>query len=230
MRTTDPEDWNRLCDGPGGPGLVFRRGIGLALELSEAFIQPGRRWLDIGCGTGRLLGGLSGAGAAAAGIDLNPRMLALARRNAPSLPFAVARAGQLPFGVSTFDGVTATSVMGCVDEAFPVCAEIRRVLRPRGHALITFTNRDSWLLKLNYAFDRRRGEGYRLYGASEVVAALEGLGFDVLQLRFYNFVLNAGTRTFPPAGLARRLECAGPSRLASRLARNFIVVARAGAA
>ncbi len=174
IRTTNPEAWNRLCGGPGGPGLVFRRGIGIALELSEAFIQPGRRWLDIGCGTGQLLGGLSGAGAAAAGIDLDPRMLALARRNAPSIPFAVARAGQLPFGVSTFDGVTATSLMGCVDEAVPVCAEFRRVLTPGGHALVTFTNRDSWLLKLNYAFGRRRGEGYRLYGASEVVAALQG--------------------------------------------------------
>ena len=161
------------------------------------------------------------------GIDLNPRMIGLARQNFPaSPPLAVAFAERLPFGAGTLDGVTATSFLGCIPDAGPVFSEIQRVLRPDGHAVLTFTNRDSWLLKLNYAVGRRSGGTYHLYGARQMVSSLERLGFEVEQVRFYGFVLTAGSWMFPPAAVARRLEGAGPFWLATRLARNVIVVVR----
>lgn len=228
MPTIDPEAWRLICGGPGGPGYVFRRGIELTTELARALVRPGSRWLDIGCGTGRFLQGLAGTGASAVGIDLDPRMIELARRSVAEPPLAVARAECLPFGAGTLDGITATSFMGCVPDARPVFAEIQRVLKPRGHAVLTFTSSDSWLLRLNYAVGRRNGGTYHLYRTRQVIAALEELGFDILGLRFYAFVLTAGRRTCPPPAVAHRLECEGPSWLAGRLARNFVVVIRKG--
>ena len=226
MPDTDPAAWSRLCDDARGQGFVFRRGIELALEWSRGLVEPGQRWIDVGCGTGRLLRGLREAGTSAAGVDVDPRMLERARRAIPAAPLTVARAEQLPFGPAAIDGVVATSLMGCLDEAEPVWAEIRRVLKPQGHAVVTFTNRDSWLVSLNYALRPRRKDAYRLHRASQVLEALRELGFEVVRVRFYSFVLTAWSRMFPPAALARRLECTGSGWLATRLARNFIVVVR----
>ena len=229
MPTTDPDAWLRTCGDPRGPGYVFRRGIALTTELARALVRPGCRWLDIGCGTGQLLEALLSADACAIGIDLAPRMIELARRRvAAPPPLAIARAEGLPFGAGTLDGITATSFMGCVPDAGPVFGEIRRVLKPHGHAVITFTSGDSWLLRLNYAVGPRNGDSYHLYSIRQVVAALEEIGFEILGLRFYGFVLTVGRWTFPPAAVARRLECDGPSWLANHLARNFVLVIRKG--
>jgi ubiquinone/menaquinone biosynthesis C-methylase UbiE len=219
--TFDPETWNRTCESEGGRGFVFRRGAELAFELSRKLIQPGQRWLDVGCGTGQLVRALRETGVSVVGADFDRQMIAFARKKTPG-PLAVARAEQIPFGDATMDGVVAISLMGCVLEARPIFAEIRRVLRADGHAVMTFTSRDSWLLKLNYVLSRHREGGYRLYNASEVIRELEKNGFWIVEVRFYNFVFCAGNLLLPPPSLARRLEC---SR-SYRLARNFIVVAR----
>ncbi len=220
--TFDPEAWNRVCEDRGGAGFVFRRGTELALELARPLLAPGQRWLDVGCGTGQLVRALQEADAWVTGVDHDLQMAGFARQVAPAA-FVVGRAEQIPFGDATFDGVVATSLMGCVADARPVFAEIRRVLRLGGHAIMTFTHRDSWLLKLNHLLNRRRREGgYRLYNAGEVVCELEPIGFRVVEVRFYNFVFCMGDRLFPPASVARRLE--GSRSL--RLARNFIIVAR----
>jgi len=216
----DPEAWHRLCEHDDGIGFVFRRSAELAVELARPWLRPGQRWLDIGCGTGRVVRVLRESGVLAIGADFDPRMIQFARQTV-SAPMTVARAEQLPFGDATLDGVIATSLMGCVAEASPVFAELRRVLRPGGHAVISFTLRDSWLLKLNYVLSRRREGGYRLYTVEEVVHALEGNGFQILTVRFYNFVFGVGNGLLPPASLARRLE----SSRSYRLARNFMVVA-----
>ena len=227
MPHTDPEGWSRICDSQHGPGYVFRRGIELATDLVRRLAKPNQRWLDVGCGNGRLLSGLVALGTTAFGVDADPAMLELARQRLPSPPpLIIARADQLPFGSGTLDGITATSFMGCVGGAELFFEELRRVLRPEGHAVITFTNRDSWLLRLNYALSPRRANGYRLYRVGKVVETLNSQGFDVAQVRLYGFVLTSGSRTFPPAVLARRLECSWPVWRTTRIARNFIVVIR----
>jgi SAM-dependent methyltransferase len=49
------------------------------------FLQPGARWLDVACGTGRLLGRFPGV--ARGGLDLSPAMLARAREASPDALF-----------------------------------------------------------------------------------------------------------------------------------------------
>jgi len=62
-----------------------------AIERLVARLAPaGRRVLDLGCGTGRLLPALAGAAAQVVGIDRERGLLAFARRAARSLPRCMA--------------------------------------------------------------------------------------------------------------------------------------------
>jgi ubiquinone/menaquinone biosynthesis C-methylase UbiE len=94
--------------------------------------------LDVGCGTGRLVGMLVEHGAVAAGVDASPEMLAVARRKLPSGTFAEGRAERLPFTDASFDRVVFSLVVHLVDRP-AAFAEARRVLAPRGRlAIVTF--------------------------------------------------------------------------------------------
>jgi SAM-dependent methyltransferase len=104
--------------------------------LVEAADLRGRRVLDVGCGTGRLLAELAGLGSRVWGIDPSAEMLAVARSKAP--PGSGVRAGraeELPFKDRWFDRVVMELVVHLVDRprAF---AEARRVLGPAGRLAI----------------------------------------------------------------------------------------------
>lgn len=220
--TFEPEAWSRLCEDVGGTGFIFRRSAEMAVELTRSFLRPGQRWLDAGCGTGQLVHALQKAGVWVVGVDHDPQMIQFARRSTATA-FVVGRVEQIPFGNEVFDGVVATSLMGCVPNAQAVFGEVYRVLRQNGCAIITFTHRNSLLLKLNYLVRRPRGyRGYRLYKAGEVVRQLQQLAFQVMEVRFYNFVFCVGNWLLPPAPFARRLH----SNRSWCLARNFVVVLR----
>lgn len=96
----------------------------------------GRRVLEIGCGTGKLLVALANAGLEAYGVDLSWPMArraaqALRRRGEPAERVQRARAQQLPYGDATFNAVTFT-----FPTPYALCPETMReawrVLRPGG--------------------------------------------------------------------------------------------------
>lgn len=66
-----------------------------------AGIGRGDRVLDVGCGTGAVTREVArrvGAEGRVIGLDLNPRMLAVAQRVAPEIEWRQGDAGDLPFG------------------------------------------------------------------------------------------------------------------------------------
>src|SRR5260221_14425389 len=65
------------------------------LLVAEAGLTQGRV-LDVGCGTGRLVGGVAQGGAGGAGGDLSPRTLAVPRRKRPPSALPPGRADALP--------------------------------------------------------------------------------------------------------------------------------------
>jgi ubiquinone/menaquinone biosynthesis C-methylase UbiE len=195
----------------------------------------GERWADLGCGTGHLAARLAGAGLHVTGVDRDGRMLAAARARfadwsgAGRLRFEVADAASLPFENAALDGVVATSLVGCLDDLAPVFAELARVLRLGGTAVLTFTNRSSVLHAVGRLLAPRGRRSplllsARAYTNDEAVSELTRAGLEPLEVRYYNCFLNTERALFPPARLALRLERA----LAARgrfVARNFVVVA-----
>jgi len=116
---------------PSGRARADRRA---RFFIDRGRLEPGRRALELGCGTGVFLERVAATGATVHGIDLSSDLLAQARQKAGNLPnVALVRgnAEALPFGDATFDLVYGSSILHHVHlEA--ALREAHRVLRSGG--------------------------------------------------------------------------------------------------
>jgi SAM-dependent methyltransferase len=102
--------------------------------------QPGQRLLDVSCGNGYLLRAAMRRRLDAWGLDLSPVGIQQAGAMAPDASLICGNAETLPFASDSFDYVTNIgSVEHYVHPAASV-AEMARVLKPRGLALILVPN------------------------------------------------------------------------------------------
>jgi SAM-dependent methyltransferase len=121
-------------------GSFFDR---VADDVAAAALHGGRV-LEVGCGPGRLSAALAARGLEVNGLDLDPAMIDRARSNARAadLPadlvptYTVGDVASLPFPDATFDVVVSTLSMHHWDDREAGLAEIGRVLRPGGRALV----------------------------------------------------------------------------------------------
>jgi SAM-dependent methyltransferase len=97
----------------------------------------GRRVLEVGCGTGRLASALADrAGAVVCGVDVSPRMLAVARRTAAApVRWRRARAEELPFADGSFERAVMRLAIHLLDRPRAL-RELRRVLAAGGRLTI----------------------------------------------------------------------------------------------
>jgi ubiquinone/menaquinone biosynthesis C-methylase UbiE len=111
--------------------------------------QQGERVLDVGSGPGLLVASLAdavGAGGAVHGLDPSAPMNALARELVGTRPWARIDDGDaldLPYPDGSFDAAVSTQVYEYVADIPRALAELRRVLRPGGRALVLDTDWDS---------------------------------------------------------------------------------------
>ena len=173
-----------------------RRLVGMAGPLH------GRRLLDLACGTGDIALLASEAGADVIGLDVTPRMIALARlkarRRAVPARFLVGDMTTLPLPDACVDVVTCGYGLRNVADLDAALREIHRVLAPGGRLLsLDFTRPSSapiraayhayltvvgsavgWVLHRDPDTYRYIPESIRLYpGASAVVNRLRQTGF-----------------------------------------------------
>jgi ubiquinone/menaquinone biosynthesis C-methylase UbiE len=110
---------------------IFRRAVG---------DPSGLRALDLGCGTGRHALWLAQAGAEVIAVDFSEGMLAKARekRGADRIRFfSHDLHTPLPLAERTFDLVVSGLVLEHLRDLNLFFAEVRRMLRPRGRAVIS---------------------------------------------------------------------------------------------
>lgn len=106
-----------------------------------ANITPGERVLDVACGTGNAALLAARAGGVVNGLDAAPRLIEVARQRAAAqdldASFEVGDLHDLGFDNESFD--TVLSVFGVIFATDPerALAEIIRVLRPGGRALLS---------------------------------------------------------------------------------------------
>jgi SAM-dependent methyltransferase len=116
---------------------------GIAADVAR-LAPPDSRVLEVGCGPGRLSIPLARLGLEVTGLDLDPAMIERAASNAerafdrddrrPS--FVVGDAASLAFPDGSFDVVVSTMSMHHWDDPRAGLAEISRVLRVDGRALV----------------------------------------------------------------------------------------------
>ena len=130
--------YDAAYDDPGPEGYALRERLDCAVRILGD--GPGDV-LDAGMGPGRLCVELRRRGWTVAGVDASPAMVALARRRlAGGGDLRVARLEALPFADGSFDAVAALGVLEYVDDLAAVLAELARVLRPRGRAVLALPN------------------------------------------------------------------------------------------
>ena len=110
-----------------------------ASAARETGLRRGGSALDVACGSGKLtaqLARLAGPEGRAVGLDFSPEMLAVARRQHPSLEFQEGDALNLPYPAATFDA--STIAFGLRNLADPVrgLRELLRVVKPGGRAVV----------------------------------------------------------------------------------------------
>ena len=96
--------------------------------------------VDLGCGTGRHARWLAGSGARVTAVDFSEGMLQQARRipGAEAIEFVVHDLHErLPFPDAQFDLAVSGLVLEHLRELPPFFAELRRVLRPGGRAVVS---------------------------------------------------------------------------------------------
>ena len=118
-------------------GRLYRRREERAIELALGELAHGSHVLDAACGTGRITALLQRNGFQAAGCDISPAMLAVARRRLTSLgydvPLIESSVEHLPYADASFDAATCVGLLMHLDPDVRVRAlrELARVSRGR---------------------------------------------------------------------------------------------------
>jgi len=95
---------------------------------------------DVGCGPGHVTRFLAERHADVIGIDLSPRMIDIAREQAPTLTFVVGSLLQLPAADDAWSGAIAlySIIHLTAAERAAACHEFARTVRPGGWLLVAF--------------------------------------------------------------------------------------------
>ncbi|WP_274030730.1 class I SAM-dependent methyltransferase [Streptomyces sp. MMBL 11-1] len=173
-------DYARSVKDPGELDPLSRAVLAAFAELvTTADLGP---TADVGCGPGKVTAYLTSLGVSAFGIDLSPRMVALARAAYPELRFEVGSMTALEAGDDELGGILAYySTHHLPPESLPgVFAEFHRTLAPGGHLLLVTRVGDDGHQRLTHGYGGPPVpfDSYRL-PADRIAELLERAGFVV---------------------------------------------------
>jgi 2-polyprenyl-3-methyl-5-hydroxy-6-metoxy-1,4-benzoquinol methylase len=116
--------------GWGTPAGLERAQRRTELLIERAFIKPGMKVLEFGCGTGMFSRRLAEAGAILTAIDLSPDLIAEAQKEPnPNITYQIGDIEALPFSDAAFDAVIGSSVLHHV-QVEKALKNAFRVLKP----------------------------------------------------------------------------------------------------
>lgn len=130
----------------GNPSLVWRAGQDrrLAMILRWALRPPATRLHRVlvdGCGVGMYVGALLPYAEQLYGIDIEREHLEIAAARVPTAHLQLAAAEALPYADAHFDLVLSHEVIEHVQDDRAAVAEMARVLKPGGRAILFAPNR-----------------------------------------------------------------------------------------
>ena len=175
--------WAAIYDREANPLIAIEEPV-----VREAIGDvAGLEVLDLGCGTGRHSLWLASAGATVTGVDFSEGMMeeARAKPGAEAVRFlAHDLARPLPFAAGSFDVVVSGLVLEHLAALDAFFAEARRVLRPRGRAVVSAMHPAMFLRGVQARFtDPVSGEkvqpGSFAHSIGEFVMAAVRAGFAI---------------------------------------------------
>jgi 2-polyprenyl-3-methyl-5-hydroxy-6-metoxy-1,4-benzoquinol methylase len=178
-------DERKPADLPGG---MLMRMIDMLGDLEGKFV------LDAGCGPGVLARVLAGRGARVTGIDLSPRLIAMARERDPegSIDYRVSDLSQPhPDLVGTFDAIGSYLVLNDVEHYREFAATLATLLRPGGRIALAFNNPYSSVVR----------EHVSDYFASGTMGTYLGMWEQGIKARYYHRTLEEYLDAFLDIGI-----------------------------
>ena len=120
-------------------------GLGCGAPIGHLALQPGETVVDLGSGPGLdalLAAKLVGSSGRVVGVDMTTEMLERARATAKkagaaNVEFRQGRLERLPVESQTADAITSNCVINLVPDKAAVFAEVARVLKPGGRAVVS---------------------------------------------------------------------------------------------
>ncbi|SLN55679.1 class I SAM-dependent methyltransferase [Oceanibacterium hippocampi] len=143
--------------------------------------EAGRTVLDVGCGLANDTGRFAAGGAGVIGIDIAPRAIALSRTNFEqrglSGRFLLMNGEAMTLEANSVDFVYCHTVLHFTAHPERMVAEIHRVLKPGGRAVLMMVNRHSWLRFLHrlmkVEIDHLQSPEFHWYSPGEFRGMLE---------------------------------------------------------
>lgn len=166
--------------------FVGRRRIFLAMldrHLGPPPIDQPRRILDIGCGTGTMLGYLGKYGEAL-GVDADEQAIQFCRQRGVQ-NVRLLESERLPFRNASFDLVTAFDVLEHIPDDQATFGEITRVLRVGG-ILLAAVPAHPWL----WGAQDEISQHERRYTRSALRTRIFEAGLDLRRLSYFNTLLS----------------------------------------
>ena len=174
---------------------IYRK---VALRDHVAFISHATRGsdpqlLDVGCGSGTLLGLLKQRGFQVRGFDSSVEAASIAKAESDIDVVVGSRLQDAGFADASFDVVTLFHVMEHVTDPRNVLSEVHRILRPSGRLVLQVPNIESWQFRLFgvrwYGLDVPRH--VINYSNTAMRRLLEQSGFKISRTRHFNLRDNA---------------------------------------
>ncbi len=169
---------------------ITRQADDYLAERMYALLQAeaGKKYLDVGCGTGNYTIALNQRGIQFTGIDPSEKMLSEARAKNSSIKWLKGRVEELPFNNETFDGVLASLTLHHWQDIDRGFSEIKRVLKP-GALFVIFTSSPAQMSSywLNHYFpELMKKSSAQMPSEAFVTKALVKNGFSVQNTEKYS--------------------------------------------
>ena len=164
-------------------GMEAGHGAAVRVGLDWLALQPGERFLDIGCGNGyavRWAAAQAGPTGLAAGIDVAPAMVARARElsvDVPATEFQVATWPASPYPPAHFDAVLSMEVFYYLPDLQASLAAVRESLVPGGRFALLMDHYEENVA--SHAWPQQLGVGMHRLTRGAWWRALEEAGFEV---------------------------------------------------
>ncbi|OHD26452.1 MAG: hypothetical protein A2064_14345 [Spirochaetes bacterium GWB1_66_5] len=148
-----------------------------------AGFPAGRRFLDVGCATGRLLETMRERGWQVRGVDLCPESAAYAAKHRGVEVFT-GTLGEARFPAAGFHAVHFSHLIEHVPSPRGLLAEVRRILLPEGLAVVTTPNVDGLQARLFRGLWRSAiADHLTLFSVRTLRRLLEESGFRILAVQ-----------------------------------------------
>lgn len=177
--------WNTLYNHIGkGYNLTRKADPFITSRLSAYLLgdaPTNGTFLDIGCGTGNYTLALARKEATFYGADPSREMLQIAEQTSDEVDWVCAKAENLPFTDSLFDGVLATLTIHHWYDLSKGLSEIYRVLKPEGN-LVVFTSTKEQMEEywLNHYFPKMMAASIaKMPSKAEILSAAANAGLSL---------------------------------------------------